>query len=116
MSIPIISVTSALPLTLSLSMRSFNILLAMLSVCFSHSWLNNSPYTTVARRRRSCLSWNLFTYQYGHVSGLRAKIDAIRPLQDRLLRPLGKIRPVLHAQKWPAVQPFSVQGPLIFFG
>lgn len=100
MSLPIISVTSALPLTLSLSIRPFNILLAMLPVCFSHSWLNDSPNTAVAVEE-GLPSWNLFTYQNGHLNGLRAKINAMRPLQESLLRSLES---ALHAQKLLVVQ------------
>lgn len=113
MSFPIISVTSALPLTLSPSIRPFNILLATLSVCFSHPWLNSSPNTAIALEE-GLPSWNLLTYQNGHLNGLRAKINAIRPLQESLLRSLGKTWPQLftHRSAW-AVQPLSVQAPFI---
>lgn len=101
MSLPIISVTSALPLTLSPSIRPFNILLATLSVCFSHPWLNNSPNTAIAVEE-GLPSWNLLTYQNGHLNGLRAKMNAIWPLQESLLRSLGKtwLQLCMHRSTW----------------
>lgn len=112
MSVPIISVTSALPLTLSLSIRSFNILLAMLSVCFVHSWLNNSPNTTVAEEEGlpflESAYLSVWTSKRSQSKNWCYQVITRQP--SEIIR--QNLTAVLHAQK-SVVQPFSVQGPLI---
>lgn len=88
MSIPVISFTSAL--LLSLSQLDHSVFLYECSQCVFPilDWITLQILLWWGRRSR--LSWNLFTFQYRHLNVLRAKTDAVRPLQDSFLRSLGK--------------------------
>lgn len=103
-SIPIIRVTSALPVTVSI--RSFSVLLATLWLCFSHSWLNKFSNTTVGKEGLHFLEsayLSLWTSKWSQSKNWCYQVITRQPSEF--------IRQNLTAVG--TVQPFSVQGPLI---
>lgn len=85
----------------------------MLSVCFSHSWLNNSPNTTMVGEEESpFLESVYFSIQTSKCSQSKNWCcEAITRQLSEIIR--QNLTTVLHAQMYLEVQPFSVQGSLI---